>query len=253
METKTLLRLIRDDISHLEGITGEFSLESLPTADEVELALVRANALLRQLELLHKTVIRDQNIAPPHPESGLAKVEVLERNISEPDKDNIVIDQSEKMPPVVVRKEQIVVKQISETPILIEESVSPVIEITRDDNVIIAEDPAVIPEAAEIKHTDESGESHQLVNDLLSQEKSESGYQIIPINSMWDGIGINDRFLFVRELFENDSSKFEKTVTALNAMPTIQEVVNYLKINFKWHKTEASQKFLVLVKRRFTN
>ena len=96
-------------------------------------------------------------------------------------------------------------------------------------------------------------ESSQIANDLFTQEKNESGYQSVPIRSLWDGIGINDRFLFIRELFENDSSKFEQTVNSMNQLTTIQEAVNYLKMNFKWLKSEASQKFLILVKRRFTN
>ena len=58
METKILLRLIKDDILHLQGITDDFSMETLPVADEVELALVRAKALLRQLELLHKSMVK---------------------------------------------------------------------------------------------------------------------------------------------------------------------------------------------------
>ena len=61
MEVKTLLRLIKDDIAHLEGITNDFFLESLPSSDEVQLALVRANALLRELELLHKFVIQHES------------------------------------------------------------------------------------------------------------------------------------------------------------------------------------------------
>ena len=54
MEPKILLKLIRDDISHLQGIVDDFSLESALTSDEVELAIVRTNGLLRQLELLQK-------------------------------------------------------------------------------------------------------------------------------------------------------------------------------------------------------
>jgi hypothetical protein len=96
------------------------------------------------------------------------------------------------------------------------------------------------------------GESHQMVNDILAPEIDESGYKNIPINSIWDGIGINDRFLFIRELFANSSAKFENTVTALDKLTTIQDAVVYLKMNFKWNKTEASHKFLGLVKRRFT-
>src|ERR1035437_3297307 len=61
MEAKTILRLIKDDITHLEEITGEFTLESLPSTDEVELSLVRARALLRELELLHKFAVLREN------------------------------------------------------------------------------------------------------------------------------------------------------------------------------------------------
>ncbi|HEY3390045.1 MAG TPA: hypothetical protein VGK38_10775, partial [Prolixibacteraceae bacterium] len=60
MEAKTLLRLIKDDIAHLESITSDFSTESLPSSDEVELARVRASALLRELELLHKIATRQE-------------------------------------------------------------------------------------------------------------------------------------------------------------------------------------------------
>jgi hypothetical protein len=109
-------------------------------------------------------------------------------------------------------------------------------------------------EHSEIKKTlnETLSKPQQLTNDVLSPEKNESGYPIMPINSIWDGIGINDRFLYIRELFANSSAKFETTITALDKLDTIQDAVNYLKLNFKWAKTDASQKFLVLVKRRFT-
>lgn len=90
------------------------------------------------------------------------------------------------------------------------------------------------------------------VNDLLSSGKEETEFQATPIKSLWDGIGINDRFLYIRELFESDSDKFENSINELDQLETIQEAVNYLKMNFVWSKTETSQKFLSLIKRRFT-
>jgi hypothetical protein len=206
METKILLRLIMDDISHLQGIISEFTMESLPPSDEVELALVRANTLLRQLELLHK---------------------LTEKN------EKTVITADQKPPNLL---ETITVKNTTVQDITVQPR-----EVSADNTFGVGETQG-----------ETLRESHQMVNDILSQEKSESGYQIIPINRIRDGIGINDRFLFVRELFENNSSKFETAVEAIDQLSTIQDAVNYLKMNFKWHKTEASQKFLVLVKRRFT-
>ena len=81
MEAKTILRLIKDDITHLEEITGEFTLESLPSPDEVELSLVRARALLRELELLHKfAVLRESGSKMTNPAEESA---IPDENFSE--------------------------------------------------------------------------------------------------------------------------------------------------------------------------
>ena len=220
MEAITLLTIIKDDIAHLEQITSEFTTGSLPSCAEVQLAIVRTNALQRQLELLLK--ITEKNEISPV--ASFPKNEEQEE-----------IQADESIPPELA---ELVNAQAEETA-TIEKTETP------------PSSPEKEPATAKPPKT-EADESHQLVNDILSQKKSESGYQIIPMNSIWDGIGINDRFLFIRELFENSSAKFETTVTALDQLATIQDAVNYLKMNFKWTKTEASERFLVLVKRRFT-
>ena len=254
METKTLLRLIKDDISHLQGITDDFTMESLPSSDEAELALVRAKALVRQLELLQKrTESANTEIAilkpaeepkaeipvynPAEPEPVLASDEGTEINTGyTPTEDERAIIRSELEPlPAAVTP-------LTEKEIIAETTAQPEQSVAENDQ-----------EEEKAAHIEPPGESNQLVNDILSQDRSESGYQLIPIPNIWDGIGINDRILFIRELFENNSSKFEAAVKSINQLDTIQEAVNFLKLNFVWHKSEASQKFLVLVKRRFTN
>ena len=72
-----------------------------------------------------------------------------------------------------------------------------------------------------------------------------------PVKSIKSAIGINDRFQYIRELFDGKPEKFRETVNALDAMNDIQEAVVYLRENFKWKKTETSLKFVNLVKRRF--
>ncbi|MCX6236483.1 MAG: hypothetical protein NTY07_02810 [Bacteroidia bacterium] len=309
MEAKTILRLIKDDITHLEEITGEFILESLPSSDEVELSLVRAKALLRELELLHKLAVLHENSskmistakAPTVYHSEQEPFELFDRETSDNEQEVMVIPGQEDFIPLEeVQDTELhlnVQPGIEESPeVLIDASPTeehftaviepdesgasgdeiqnelienneeaavepevPVAEETTKDEILIVSDipdhkeEILAEEFSEVKKTlnETLGDSHQLVNDILSPEKSEPGYQIIPINSIWDGIGINDRFLFIRELFANSSAKFETTIYALDKLATIQDAVNYLKMNFKWNKTEASQKFLVLVKRRF--
>jgi len=369
MEAKTLLKLIKEDIAHLEGITCDFLFESLPASDEVELALVRAKALLRELELLHKIAAQHESIPtviePSEEQKGeihtyfhsekepfelFAKGDIADeqKTILMPDPhDHIPVDEvqgaalniesqqnTEELPEIepnapltddhfsalIEPTESVDVEPVSPvveeeevenhlpdftepaesgdiepaSQVIIEEEVidvfpaevepeEPISETTQEpigieievpEDLIISEtetsdtiemeavpenmdqkEEILADEFKEVKKTlnETLGESHQLVNDILSSEKDETGYKIIPIISIWDGIGINDRFLFIRELFANSSAKFENTVAALDSLATIQDAVSYLKMNFKWNKTEASQKFLVLVKRRFTN
>ena len=361
MEAKTLIRLIKDDITHLEEITGDFHIESLPGSDEVELALVRAKALLRELELLYKLALQHENIYAAVKRSEETNIELQEHYHSEQEPvefsaNSSIIDElgntlihgqqdlllaeivsdhelntegennTEAAPEVLLNNtpaeehftalvepaESVVVEHVST---IVEEEADENITINESDNfepiIQIEDEPTDLPttnivsdetvtdtmeepiedlveptvdkedsadelvvdikveavqdipensgeilaeEFKEVKKTlnETLGESHQMVNDILSPEKDEAGYKITPINSIWDGIGINDRFLFIRELFANSSAKLENTVTALDKLATIQDAVTYLKMNFKWNKTEASQKFLVLVKRRFT-
>ena len=248
METKILLKLISDDISHLQGIADEFTMESLPSADEVELALVRANALIRQLEVLHKRLIKTEDHHKTIESSATEKELAVESSDSALDHLTLNSETTSILLPVEpVIPEPMV--EIQQKPLVSRES--------DKTDIPIIPDPITIKEEITADKSDQESktrsESNQLVTDLFAQEKSESGYKIIPIKSIWDGIGINDRILFIRELFDNDSSGFELAVNSLNQLATIQEAVSYLKMNFKWRKTDASQRFLILVKRRFTN
>lgn len=313
MEAKTILRLIKDDIADLEGIAGEFVLESLPSSDEVDLAIVRAKAILKELELLLKyttTVERSLNVVN---QTAVPTIEVPVQNhiehvpfelfdrepstenevpesIQDQDQYNLIdTDQEEELNIIepadievlsdfgltsAASDEEVVVpeKPMESIPEIIEEQPYNIADdedvsqesitnltIPEEENLIavnISDNKVeiLVDEVEEAQKTlgESLVDSHQVVNDILFQEKIETEYQIIPINSIWDGIGINDRFLFIRELFANSSAKFENTIGTLDKLNTIQEAVEYLKMNFKWNKTEASQKFLVLVKRRFT-
>jgi hypothetical protein len=90
------------------------------------------------------------------------------------------------------------------------------------------------------------------VNDLITdQNKLEFKLSNRPVSSIQTAIGINDRFQYIRELFEGDTEKFVSAVKTLDSKQNIKEAVDYLRTNFKWKKNETSLKFVNLVKRRF--
>ncbi|MCL1822071.1 MAG: hypothetical protein FWG22_04530 [Prolixibacteraceae bacterium] len=91
------------------------------------------------------------------------------------------------------------------------------------------------------------------INDLLTDNDKNADYKFskIPVGSLLSGIGINDRFLFTRELFEGDIDLYYDTLRKIDAMADINEAVVFMRENFKWNKNETSLKFIDLIKRRF--
>jgi hypothetical protein len=92
------------------------------------------------------------------------------------------------------------------------------------------------------------------VNDIIEdQNKLEFKLSNRPVESIQTAIGINDRFQYIRELFDGKPEKFKETVSSIDSMNNIQEAVVFLQQNFKWKKNETSLKFVNLIKRRFAN
>jgi hypothetical protein len=93
------------------------------------------------------------------------------------------------------------------------------------------------------------------LNDFITDDsvKLEHKLSNMPVSSLQSAIGINDRFQYIRELFDGNSDLYNETVTKLDSMNEIKDAVVYLQNNFKWKKTEISLKFVNLLKRRFPN
>lgn len=122
-------------------------------------------------------------------------------------------------------------------------------EVTDHDIGLVDEAEKEEPKILGEKFTKEKS-----LNELLSDQSSlESKFTNLPINNLQAAIGINDRFLYIRELFAGDAKKFDEVVKRLDSLTSLQGAIEYLKENFQWKKNETSQKFLNLVKRRYAN
>lgn len=77
-------------------------------------------------------------------------------------------------------------------------------------------------------------------------------YQHTPIKDVFSAISLNDRFLFVKELFNNDAVLYQKTIEILNSSGSFNEAVQYLDTQFHWDYNESMvQKLLDLIHRRY--
>jgi hypothetical protein len=124
-------------------------------------------------------------------------------------------------------------------------------------------DPMEIPTLAlkqqEINETiAANGES---LNDKLKSSASykEIGHSIkgTPIKDLRKAIGINDRYVFINELFRGDETMYERSIKTINSFNIYGEaefwIKRELKLKLAWpDDNEAVQLFDELVKRRFS-
>ncbi|HOY39487.1 MAG: hypothetical protein KBB11_07435 [Bacteroidales bacterium] len=100
------------------------------------------------------------------------------------------------------------------------------------------------------------GEKKTSLNEVLGlktqQQDVVSRIQAKPITDIKAAIGIGDRFLFIRELFDGDNDLYNKTLEYLNALSEINEANEYLKANFTWNNENSTvDHFMKIVQRKF--
>ena len=72
------------------------------------------------------------------------------------------------------------------------------------------------------------------------------------VANLISGISLNDRVLFINTLFREDPKLFQKTVTQLNAMASIEDAVSFLVNHFpEWNlNSELVYRFMMAVRRK---
>jgi hypothetical protein len=94
-----------------------------------------------------------------------------------------------------------------------------------------------------------------LLNEDITQTKPvynlSSRLQTKPITNIQNAIGLNDKFLFINELFDGDADKYNGTIETLNKATHFNEAYHFLVENFKWDMdSELVQKILDLIRRK---
>ena len=73
-----------------------------------------------------------------------------------------------------------------------------------------------------------------------------------PVKDVTKAIGINDKFLYIRELFGGNKLTFDSAVATINAASSYQQAYQYLKQTYGWDETDPTvEAFLKAVHRRF--
>ncbi len=110
-----------------------------------------------------------------------------------------------------------------------------------------------------VKEVNEIMGRQESLNDKLKENRTEVMHVIkdTPIRDLRKAIGINDRFVFINELFRGDEPMYERSIKTINGFTIYPEAEYWmnreLKIKLGWDDTRENVKhFYQLVKRRFS-
>lgn len=74
-----------------------------------------------------------------------------------------------------------------------------------------------------------------------------------PVADLRRAIGINDKFLLIRDLFGGDGEAYEQAIGTLNAFDDFDECMIYIAENYAWNPNSDGAKFMMeLLERKFS-
>ena len=258
MENKKLVKILIKDMAQLEELIAEIKIKQQFDALDMEFLHTRARGILQLLQML------DAQKKPVESVTGEENriLEKLKHKVEEASQISLELKtdeyagekHSEELQQE--QKEQALPGVVPEPLDSGEAEISAVVEEadpggTRqmDDDYKLDEENDKPQAGSRLGDSFLKGKS---VGDLITdQVKLEFKLSNRPVLNIQSAIGINDRFQYIRELFDGDNKKFLETVKTLDSMENIKEAVDYLRANYKWKKNETSLKFVNLVKRRF--
>jgi len=123
----------------------------------------------------------------------------------------------------------------------------------------VKETPTLAQQPGARELNDVIGNGAASLNDALKTGKAELASTLTdhPLRDLKKGIGINDRFVFLNELFRGDEAMYERSIKTINAFRILAEaeywIERELKVKIGWDDSkEIVQHFYQLVRRRFS-
>lgn len=240
MDKKVLLQLLNHRVKEINNL-----LEALEKANGI--SDIENDILLSKIRLLYEDVKLLSHVKSTSGQSAKQKQASPESPASPPPQAPLFSEE-------VAQPEPVFPQEINDTK---ETDLPP--EPVEHLKPIVADEPEPEPEPKPVPEPKPQAQPEpniQMDKDQVTQELSNgnilTGVNMEAVDDIMVAIGLNDRFLFTRELFDNDAEMFERTITNLNKMKSWNEANSYLNENFSWNSEDPSLiLFISFVKRRY--
>ncbi|MCQ2271944.1 MAG: hypothetical protein MJZ72_04055 [Bacteroidales bacterium] len=239
-EIKPELNLIEEIKPQETPIVEEISKEVFDNQDDV----------VEEPSLEEKTqILEDIVLGKTQAEKSEAKLEEVEEVSSIDD------EMDEDILQFVKPSAEVMSEPVAETTPEPEPDLEPVIETKSEPAQGKQVEQTLFPLEPETPKT----KPQRSLNDLFNEQKQDNSlgtkFQQAKVTDLTKALSINDKFLFIRELFKNKSEEFSRAIQLLNNCSNIEEafdVMEGLKKQYFWDSTSSAYLALCdLVRKKF--
>lgn len=255
------LEKLLNDLKDLTGSTDEQKPATDENGDVVfDLNLTKKEERpLSYYAIERKLALEEKGISEEEAAQQSPKVSIVNPFVGKPTQQNVPPAEVNRVIPPHL-KEQMEKKEepVRETPVMEEPTIStppPVIEQKIEVPTpapVVEEKPA--PEAP--KPVFSGSFSIEQALDFAGNPALKNQLRLKPIENLKNGIGLNEKFLYIRELFSNDHIMFANVVSAINDLGSLAEAEQYILNQYistgRWQEENPHVNgFLQIIYRRF--
>ncbi len=228
---------------------------------ELELFIANANFLKEHTEILRKLnghLIKPDKTVNKAPAIKYFEPVVHKAIIQPVEKKELYLDAEVKQDDQLVEKPEDVTDATYEIPqpVIADEPITPSVQ---PETVLPINEPDVITPTVILNEpiTEKAPTLNQAISAQLPPSLSRAdNLELQPVKDLKTAINLNDKMLFVKDLFNGYSMAYSEAIEILNRFNKLEEADQFLKINYitknNWPAKQATaDKFYSLLKRRF--
>ena len=222
MNNNLIIQLIKNNIEEIQNLISLFQNEQDDLKSGFPLLESRLASLNKDIEIL-KLNLENQEID--------CKSKPIESELNS-DKESKSTVEEKKIPSTFIKTSTM-------------EEAKPIVETNHIEEEIQVIKP--IKNKVETTVSTLNDKLHVSRGDNLQEKIQKS--KLIDIQS---AIGINDQFLFIRELFDNKSEDYKSAINYINTQNDCNKIIRYFNQTRQWdHEEDAVIQFFDLIKRKF--
>ena len=241
---ESVIELIEDLVEEVEEFANEDEPEVEEQPEEEKEEVVAESATAPKTKLAHSAILALYDDDDDEESAPAVEEEVVEEEIEE----EVVVDMAEleaemesaEVAPAEEKAEEETVEEQAEEDVVeenVEESATePIIESVTE--------PVVEP--AKVVLGDVLGaEQTTLADRIAATATVDVASAVSASKSLGEMIGLNDKFILLRDLFQNNHDYYEAAIDQLDEFDNIDDAMFFIHDNFQWNPNSEGAKLLV--------